>query len=201
MKNFYLIRHAQTDHNKELRFTGITDIPISEDSFPKVEGVADFFKDIDVDKIYVSELSRTVQTVQPLIDQKGIKPIVNPGVNEADFGDYETFTIEEILAKEPEFYENTKKLRENYKFPNGESMQMAYNRHRDAFKKIVEETKDGETVVIGTHGGFIKNVMSYIVCDDVRAHWRFFPENICMTQIIDDDGFLKIRIYNQYIGR
>ena len=68
-KTLYIIRHGQTDFNKQgiIQGRGInTDL----NETGRKQGAAFFnaYKDIPFDKIYISELKRTQQTVQQFID-------------------------------------------------------------------------------------------------------------------------------------
>ena len=85
----YITRHGETKRNKEQRVLGRTDDPLSEKGLAQAAELAEKMKDIDIDMIFVSPLSRARQTAQAVAEVKGLTPIVDERLIETNFGDFE----------------------------------------------------------------------------------------------------------------
>ena len=65
----YIIRHAETEYNKLGLIQGSeVDSELNEVGIKQSELFYDFYKELDIKKIYVSGLKRTLQTVKRFID-------------------------------------------------------------------------------------------------------------------------------------
>lgn len=66
----YIVRHGQTDWNKEGRNQGRTDIDINENGKQAAEEVKEKLKDINFDIVFSSPLKRAYHTAQIITDHK-----------------------------------------------------------------------------------------------------------------------------------
>ena len=73
MGRLYLIRHGETDSNKSFRFQGQTDIELNEKGLAQAELLAEHFKNIRLDAVYSSSLTRARQTAAPLAAVHGLE--------------------------------------------------------------------------------------------------------------------------------
>ncbi|MEK1831722.1 histidine phosphatase family protein [Priestia megaterium] len=62
----YLIRHGQTDWNKNKLIQGHADIPLNEAGKQQAKRVAERFRDIHIDVIYTSDLLRAQETAREI---------------------------------------------------------------------------------------------------------------------------------------
>src|SRR5690242_19631547 len=88
-KTLYIVRHGQTDLNKQGIIQGRgRDTDLNEHGQKQAALFYAAYKDVPFDKIYVSALKRTQQSVQPFID-KGIPFEKLSGLDELAWGMYE----------------------------------------------------------------------------------------------------------------
>ena len=73
----YITRHGETMRNAEQRILGRTDDPLSEKGKQQAAELAEKMKDIDIDLIFTSPLSRAKETAQTIADVKGMSLIVD----------------------------------------------------------------------------------------------------------------------------
>lgn len=149
----YITRHGETKRNAEQRVLGRTDDPLSEKGLAQAAELAEKMKDIEVDMIFVSPLSRARQTAQAVADVKGLIPIVDDRLIETNFGDFEG------VERWCEAYQNAK--RDHFKrYPNGESyFDMAYRIYNFLFE-IREKYADKKVLVV-SHGGVCRIICNY----------------------------------------
>ena len=79
-------------------------------------------------------------------------PLVDDGLRELDFGDFEGRTFDEIAASEPELYRTWMETPTRMRFPGGESYADLKTRALRSLERIWSE---GDAVVV-THGGVIR---------------------------------------------
>ena len=144
----YFIRHGETDYNKEKRYQGCLDIPLSGEGKQKLYR-ADFTPEV----VYVSALKRSAETAELLFP--GVEQIAVPELNEMNFGDFEGRTANE-MENDPAYRRWVEDNCES-RCPNGESREEFNKRVQNAVIKLVsdEAAAGKEEVVIVAHGGTI----------------------------------------------
>ena len=85
----YIIRHGETDWNKEKKIQGHTDIPLNEYGRHLAEETAEGMKDISMDLCFTSPLLRAKETAQIVLGDRGIPVIEEPRIMEIGFGSFE----------------------------------------------------------------------------------------------------------------
>lgn len=195
MIKLILVRHGITICNEGGALSGLTDSILSEKGKSQANKIAEYLKDEDIDKIYATPFSRTKDTIKKLAEIKNIQIEETRKLNEINFGDFEGLSFKIIEEKYPEEVE--KMIREGfeYKYPNGESSKDTFIRVKNEMKKIINNN-DNSTVLICSHGGTIRNIISYLLCDDYKYHWNFKIDNGSITEIEVDNNFAVINKLN-----
>ena len=160
MKSYqiHFIRHGATAANREGRYVGVTDTPLSQEGIGKLEDMNRRYSYPGAPVFYVSPLKRCVETCKIIYPQ--VTPILVPALSECNFGEWEGKTAEE-LKEDPKFQqwlENGQKTAP----PGGESGEDFTIRVLNAFDKLVEGMlRTGTTqAVVVTHGGVIMTILS-----------------------------------------
>ena len=73
MTRFILVRHGETDWNKEHRIQGHADAPLNSDGIAQAKSIATRLSDINVDAIFSSDVSRTRETAAIIAAGRGIE--------------------------------------------------------------------------------------------------------------------------------
>ena len=151
----YLVRHGETDWNKEYRFQGRTDIPLSKEGMIQAEKVGQRLKD-KFDVIYTSPLTRAVQTAEIISKTSSMSPIIYDNLIEVDFGEWEGLTFEQVerdYAKEYKLWKTDENL--GPILGGEQNMKNAAIRGKKALLDIVSKNK-GKNIVVVAHGAIIK---------------------------------------------
>lgn len=195
MIRLILVRHGVTVCNENKLMSGLTDSKLSEKGKLQANKLAKYLKDEKIDKIYITPFSRTRETIKKLAESNNIKIEETSRFNEINFGDFESLSFNEIENIYPE--EVDKMINEGfkYKYPNGESLEETFYRVRNEMKKIINEN-DNSTILICSHGGTIRNIISYLLCDDYKFHWNFKIDNASITDIEIENNFAVIKKIN-----
>ncbi len=149
----YLIRHGETGHNRDRRYLGQIDVPLSG------EGKAGLMRaGFEPGIVYVSGLVRTLQTAELLFPDAEYRSV--PGLNEMDFGVFDGRSAVE-LEKDIAYREWVDNNCESA-CPGGEDMAGFIKRVSAAFEEVIGECllqKRKEAVIV-THGGTIMALAS-----------------------------------------
>ena len=195
MIKLILVRHGTTICNEEGAMSGLTDSILSEKGRLQANKLSRYLKDEKIDKIYTTPFSRTKETIKELAELKMIQVEETSQLNEIDFGDFEGLSFNVIEKKYPEEVEKMINEGFEYKYPNGESLKETFIRVKNEMRKIIIENENS-TVLICSHGGTIRNIISYLLCDDYKYHWNFRIDNGSITDIEVDNNFAVINKIN-----
>ncbi len=93
---FFVLRHGQTDWNREARLQGSTDIPLNTIGREQAKTAGEVLLGQGIDLIVASPLSRALETAQIVGARLGLEPIIDPRLIERNFGRFEGMTIDEV---------------------------------------------------------------------------------------------------------
>lgn len=195
MVKLILVRHALTVDNQKSRLSGHIDSSISEEGKEQIDKITNYLKDFDIDKIYTTTSSRTKDTVKKLSKLKSIEIIEKESLKEISFGDFEGLTFDEIKDKYPKEFQDMIEKGYEYKYPNGESLIDSYNRVCIELDNIISNN-DNRTILICSHGGTIRNIITYLISNSYKYHWNFKIDNGSVTILEVQDGFTVITAMN-----
>lgn len=195
MVKLILVRHALTVDNQKSRLSGHIDSSISEEGKEQIDKITNYLKDFDIDKIYTTTSSRTKDTVKKLSELKSIEIIEKESLKEISFGDFEGLTFDEIKDKYPKEFQDMIEKGYEYKYPNGESLIDSYNRVCIELDNIISNNDD-RTILICSHGGTIRNIITYLISKSYKYHWNFKIDNGSVTILEVQDGFTVITAMN-----
>ena len=195
MVKLILVRHALTVDNQKSRLSGHIDSSISEEGKEQIDKITNYLKDFDIDKIYTTTSSRTKDTVKKLSVLKSIEIIEKESLKEISFGDFEGLTFDEIKDKYPKEFQDMIEKGYEYKYPNGESLIDSYNRVCIELDNIISNNDD-RTILICSHGGTIRNIITYLISNSYKYHWNFKIDNGSVTILEVQDGFTVITAMN-----
>ena len=160
MTRILLIRHGYSSGNKERRFSGQIDLPLSAEGVHQAElACAYILENYTVGAIYSSDLERAVDTVKPLEAALGLPIQIYPELREINEGDWQGELMTEIEARYPEEFAFYKANLGLHQFKNGECYTTLLARLLPMIDKIVADNP-GKTVAIGTHGAVIRGLLS-----------------------------------------
>ncbi|AUM94714.1 TPA: alpha-ribazole phosphatase [Clostridium botulinum] len=185
--NIYLVRHGETEHNKRKKFYGKLDVGLNENGGEQSYKVGEFLKDVEFNKIYISDRKRTRETAERILERNKLykkeKKIIykEEKLNELDFGIFEGKSYEEIGFLYPKEQERWEKDWKNFAPPKGESAVEFYSRVEN-FMKHIQKEEDGDYLIV-THGGVIRMIYSYILQNNMDFYWNFASRNGDITLI------------------
>lgn len=188
--NLYLLRHGETEENKNRVYFGKLDVSLNQTGRLQAEGWKEFFQDITFGRVYVSERKRTKETAEIALGHRDIPLIEDNRINEIDFGEFEGRNHEEIKRLYPVEYESWNSNWKEFSPPGGESYVQFYNRIKNFMDEILQT--DEEDVLITAHGGVIRSIYCYVLEGNMDFYWRFASKNGDLSIIKYEYGNLFI---------
>ena len=192
-RSFYIIRHGQTDLNKQgiVQGRGINS-PINETGTLQAKAFYNHYKDVPFDRVITSTLLRTHQTVENFIND-GIPWVQIDGLDEISWGIYEG------KAQSAELVTNFDKLVSDWAsgkldccIDEGETPDQMKVRQTAAVEQILEITKDDKNVLICTHGRALRMLLC-LLTDQSYAIMDTFPHtNTALYKVDYQEGKFTI---------
>jgi broad specificity phosphatase PhoE len=100
----YIVRHPETEWNKEGRFQGQTDIPISTEGYEDLQRTLPLLSSLPVDIIYTSPLKRAKSVAQEVSRVTELPYFEDARIMEVNCGIWEGRTIDYFSKKEPSLF-------------------------------------------------------------------------------------------------
>ncbi len=190
-----IVRHQESEWNKLGKWTGLHDV--SDQGFKNSNTVGLLIKDVNIDYAFTSKAVRSIETLSCILDvcKKTSIPIEHSSaLNERDYGDYtgkNKFEMKKILGEE-EF--NKLHRGWNYLIPNGETLQMVYDRVLPFYlEKIVPILQKGKDVLIVAHGNSLRALVKYVerISDEDIANLEISFGTILIYDVDEKGHILK----------
>jgi len=186
MNEIILMRHAQTEANKNFIVQGRMDNPLNEDGLKQAFQTGLYFakNNITFDMVISSPLKRAYTTAKMVTKgMLNIRPIVmDKGLIERNFGDYDGKEINDDY-----YYLIHRGL-----VPNMETNEVLEKRVSEALTDICHKYPDKKLLIV-THSHVIKAILTKHV-SEFKYTSRLY--NCCLNKIIFDGESLKVKSYN-----
>ena len=196
MKKLILVRHVLTEDNELAKLSGHIDSKVSEEGKKQIEKITEFLKYEKIDRIYTTTSSRTKETVKNLANINSIEIQQSEDLQEISFGDFEGKDFKEIQKNYPDEFNKMIEQGYKYTYPNGESLIDCYERVSKGIGSILNETPEDNIILICSHAGTIRNILTYLISNTFEYHWNFKIDNASVSVVEVDNGFAVINKLN-----
>jgi ribonuclease H / adenosylcobalamin/alpha-ribazole phosphatase len=191
----HLLRHGQTEHTPERRYSGRNDLPLSLTGRAEAEAAAHRAKDLGIEVVLASPLRRTRETAEIVAGALGLPVTWDDDLVEQDFGDLEGLTFDEARTKHPlaarRFLDDV-----TVATPKGESIADVSTRVARARRRLLSQHA-GQTVLVVSHVTPIKLLLAAgLGAGDEVVH-RVFLEAASLSSVAwSSDGRTSVRLVN-----
>lgn len=185
----YVVRHGQTDWNKNRFMQGRTDVPLNQNGIDQANEVKSKLKGITFKKCYVSPLIRAKQTAEIITN---CTLIIDDRLLEREYGDLEGVhnVSSSVLEKQWDFKLNTK---EN----NIETLKELLERVHMFNEELLDDNTD-EKILIVSHGATTKALHYDLIGYNENTDFLSFKLKNCeiCKYIIKDKQVISFEIIN-----
>lgn len=204
MAYLVLVRHGQSEWNVLGKWTGLTDVALTDEGRAEARRAANMLEDIDLHKAYSSKLKRVVHTLDEIVthlNRHDLERTEHEALNERDYG--ELTGKNKWQVKEEHGEEQFMKWRRSWDHPvpGGETLQDVSKRVVPYYEEhILKDLKAGKNVIIAAHGNSLRALMKHLesISDDA-AHTVEIGTGEVLVYDIDPAGQLQkkeIRLAN-----
>jgi probable phosphoglycerate mutase len=152
-----LIRHGETDWNRELRFQGHVDVPLNDIGHEQARRLGLRLAGETAQQLISSDLMRAQQTAAPAALQLSLPVVTSASLREQFFGIAEGMRSDEIQTLHPRAWEEWLEFREDHAMPEGESPLQFHARILAALGTLAT-AHTGQRLLVVTHGGVLDMV-------------------------------------------
>ncbi len=184
---FIVVRHGETAWNAASRIQGHCDSPLNEEGLAQALLLGERLAREPIDRIYASDLGRVVQTIQPLLDRTGHRPIHSARLRERHLGIFQGLTGAECQARYPQDYARFHGRDPEHVVPGGESLRQVYSRVA-AFFDETAAAHPGERVLVATHGGILDALYRHVTGTPLDRRRDFPIYNASLNWVRHADG-------------
>ena len=146
-----VIRHGETEWNREKRMQGTTDTQLSDVGRSQAQALGRRLAARSFRALYSSDLSRARDTARAIAEHAGAEIVTDPRLQERRFGIFEGLIAAEIIARYPEEHARFSSRDPDYEVPGGESARSFTRRCLGCLAEIADRHRGGDVVVV-THG-------------------------------------------------
>ena len=162
-----LIRHGQSVWNAENRFTGWTDVELSQKGVGEAERAGDILSEIRFGVVHTSGLIRAQKTAEIIMSRNNVSgkiPVMkDQRLNERHYGDLQGLNKAETAEKHGAEQVHIWRRSFDVPPPGGESLKMNAERTIPYFEEeIGPDLKDGKNVLVSAHGNSLRSIVMHI---------------------------------------
>jgi probable phosphoglycerate mutase len=167
-----LVRHGETEWNREERFRGRIDVDLNETGRAQAEACARAIAARWAPSaVYSSPLSRAVHTAEPIARRCGLAVQRLEGLTDIDYGEWHGLTPEDARARWPDLTEAWLRTPGRVAPPGGESLGVVQARALAAVEQLARTHAD-DTVVAVAHTVVNRVLLLAAVGADLDAFLR-----------------------------
>ena len=200
MTRLILVRHGESLYNLEKRYTGQTDVPLTEKGRKQATLTAKYvLENYHIDAVYSSDLCRAVDTAKPVAEPLGLEIKTDARLREIYAGKWQGILFAEVREHFKEDYDLYKSDKNKGRTTGGESALEVRDRVYAAILDIAEKNPD-KTVFIATHNGPLMAIQSPILNIDINEVKS--TSNNSVTEVVYNNGSFEIVKfdYTEHLG-
>lgn len=191
MKELVIVRHAESQANRDGVWNGRSDGPLSDDGEAQLEKLGRRLSPVPFDYVVSSPLERARLTAASFSDEVE----VNEDLIELDLGKWDGLSTEEVQALDGAALKEAVTDRSLPFGTTGESLDESGKRITAALEGIVERMADDTTAAVVTHGGLLQTFLHrFLPGDGRRVH--SFVDNTSITRVKFYRGQPRLAVFN-----
>ena len=189
---FLLIRHGETQWNRESRFQGIRDIPLNDRGREQAQRAAEFLKNVAIDFAVSSPMLRPKETAEIILqNHPDVSLDLQSQLQEICHGLWEGKLETEIESEFPGLLHQWKEAPETVQMPEGENLQQVWDRAIANWNDLVKyyaNSPEPRTGIVVAHDAINKVILCYLLGLQPTNFWNIKQGNGGVSVIDYPDG-------------
>lgn len=185
MSLLVLVRHGVTDQTGKRLYGRTPGIHLSKEGQRQVEALAGHLAGVKLAALYSSPLERCLETAQAIVTGRRLSPVVMPGLNEVDYGDWAGRTFGALGRTRA--WSRVRARPSDARFPGGETLVEAQARSVRALEEVASRHPRGAAALV-THGDVIRLSLAHFSGIHIDLYQRLEVSPASVTAIALGDG-------------
>ncbi|MBT8202691.1 MAG: histidine phosphatase family protein [Acidimicrobiia bacterium] len=162
MIRLLVVRHGEAEGNREHRFIGQSDVPLTASGRRQVDLLTDRLADVGITRVVTSDLQRAAETVAPTAQRLGLEPEHDKRWREIANGEWADVVASDVAERWPDLWSRYRQG-EDVLRPGGESWTDVQARAVEAVEELIAGLSEGDVVLIGTHAGPALGILRWAI--------------------------------------
>lgn len=167
-----LVRHGETQWNREGRYQGKLDIPLNDNGREQARRLALGLATVGIDAAYSSPLARAYETARIVCEGRGLEVTPHPALAEINHGEWEGKLASEVEQAWPNEFDAWKHWPHTVQMPGGERLSDVQARAVAQLAAIAEKHAN-QTVLVAAHDATNKTLLCWASEAPLSSFWRF----------------------------
>ena len=170
-----LVRHGETPWNREGRYQGRTDIPLSTDGEAQVRALAKRLAHVPIARAVASPLSRAKRTAEAILAGRDLELELDPALQEISHGDWEGQLSSDVEAAHAEMLGSwrTRPDRDVPAGPGAETLGQVEARAWPVLERITRHLGDSDTLLVTAHDAVNRVLLCRVLGLPLTRVWAF----------------------------
>ena len=190
-----LVRHGETDANKEGRFQGASDAPLNQTGLSQAQALGRRLSSEQIVAVYSSPQTRAMQTATPIAESRSLPIQAVEGLRELDIGELDGLHGPDLRERYPHILEQWRINVGALTMPGGESIVGLQERTWNAILHIRDRHSEG-TVAAVSHNFAIQSILLKALGMDLRNFQRIRQDLAAITELDFSNGNPVLRSLN-----
>jgi broad specificity phosphatase PhoE len=181
--HLYLVRHGETEHNRQNLALGQDDVALNETGLRQAEALGRALSEERLSVVYASPLVRASRTAEAIAKPHGLEVVIEDGLIEMDVGEMDGLPFPAVREKFPGFIERwLGPDGPNERMPGGERLVDVRDRADAALSAIVERHGD-ERVCLVSHNFVILSLLTQLMGLELAGFRRLSHSVAAITRV------------------
>ncbi len=179
----FLVRHGETEHNRQNLALGQEDVPLNETGLRQAEALGRALSGERLTVVYASPLVRASRTAEAIAEAHGLEVVIEQGLIEMDVGEMDGMPLTEMSEKFPGLIERWLGPEGwNERMPGGERLVDVRERACAALSVIVKR-HEGERVCLVSHNFVILSLLTQLMGLELAGFRRLRHSVAAITRV------------------
>jgi len=193
-----LLRHAETDWNRERRYQGWTDTGLSDVGRAQAVAVGRFLAHHPLAAVWSSPLRRALDTAVAIAARQDLAVQVDPAFRELSFGEWEGLTVDQVMSRFPDQYKLWQDAPHLVARPGGETLKEARERVLDGLAAL-RTAHDGQTVCVVAHGVTVRILILEALGLGLERLWSLHASPTGLSELEFRDDWTALHRMNTLV--
>lgn len=198
MARLFLVRHGETDWNRNGQIMGARPIPLNHTGKLQAQRLASMLKGYSISRLHSSPVERARQTAEILASALGLSVTIDPGLREIGMGTWEGLYWHDLAddIARINFYLRPHEARP----PQGETFGEVQNRAVETVERLLNETTN-ETILLVSHADVLRAILAHYLRFDLASIRQIRIDHASLTALELIGSSAELLFLNYFVDR